>query len=253
MTQDDQTPETAESTAESAENTARLRAMLRGDQFAPEAAELVQFLQQNPDVLIRTPGLLDAILPRDENGAVVDMQRFLIDRLRNEIETLRGTARHLINLSRNNMTTQSQTHAAVLAMIACPDPATLAHTTAEDLPALLGLDVATVGLEVNEALPETLRDSGLTLLPPGEVDALLGAGNDIRLREQADAAPGVYGDRGDVVRSDALARLGLGPGQPPALLALGSRHVGTFHPDDATELLWFLARVASLTLQRWLV
>lgn len=42
-----------------------------------------------------------------------------------------------------------------------------------------------------------------------------------------------------------------GGGLPEGVLALGTRTEGTFHPQQGTELLSFLARVVEHAVRRW--
>ncbi len=227
---------------------------LPGDAALPDGERVAEYLKTYPDFLEHHPEVLEALTPPERRTGedVADLQRYLIERLQNEVETLRGTARHLINTSRSNMTTQAQTHAACLAVLEAESPEAVVHAVSDALPGLLDVDVARLCVEATEATPGVLREAGCTLLPPGDIDLLLGDDETVRLQEHSDPAPGVFGEWADTARSDAMVRLRLGPDLPPGLLALGSHHVGMFHPDDAPDLLIFLARVITLHLRTWL-
>jgi uncharacterized protein YigA (DUF484 family) len=62
----------------------------------------------------------------------------------------------------------------------------------------------------------------------------------------------VFGPGAGLVSSDALLRLSISSTTPTALLALGAREPGQFHPGQGTELLTFLARVVESCIRGWL-
>ena len=62
----------------------------------------------------------------------------------------------------------------------------------------------------------------------------------------------MFGEASGLVCSAAYVRINTGGGIPAGLLALGSRERGAFHPGQGSDLLNFLARVAELSLRRWL-
>jgi len=50
----------------------------------------------------------------------------------------------------------------------------------------------------------------------------------------------------------ALMRLTFGPAAPAGLLAIGAASSDGFHPEQATDLLSFLARLFEQCVRRWL-
>lgn len=216
---------------------------------APASEEqVVAFLKANPDFLTRHGDIIAKMAPptRFDAGNVVDLQQYMIGRLHDELDQMRGCAEHLITTSRSNMSIQNRTIEAVLTTLDAADMEGLAQVMAEDYPALLDVDVCCLGFETGEhaaILP------GVQPLPPNLLDQVIGP-NEVMLRGHSHGDPVIFGDAASLVESFALVRLDP-PGCPPGLLALGSRNERTFHTSQGTELLSFLARVLEDCISRW--
>lgn len=210
---------------------------------------VVAYLGNHPDLLVRRPELLSRLIPpsRFDDDSVVDLQAVMIRRLTEELEQMKGCAEHLIATSRSNMSIQSRTHQVVMSMLAAGDMEKLLRVVAEDMPAQLDLDIALLAIESPAA--DMPPGSGLVALPPGSVEAALGAG-DVLLRSQKNADPAIFGDAATLINSFALARIAP-VDRPVGMLALGSRHDRTFHSSQGTELLAFLAGVLEDCVSRW--
>ncbi|MDS4073000.1 MAG: DUF484 family protein, partial [Defluviicoccus sp.] len=87
-------------------------------------------------------------------------------------------------------------------------------------------------------------------LAPGDVDRLIGEGNEVLLYRQFDDDCPLFDPAAKAVRSAALARLEPGAPGISGVLALGAHREDTFHPRQGTELLEFVARVTELCLKR---
>jgi len=212
-------------------------------------AQVLAFLKNNPEFLSRNPDAIARMAPPTRFGAgpVVDLQQFMIGRLNDQMDQLRGCAEHLITTSRSNMSTQSRTHEAVLACLNAGGMAGLSAAVAEDFPPLLDVDLCIIGFEAAPSHPALLP--GILPFAEGLIDQLIGAG-DVMLRAQTEGDPIIFGDGAGLVHSYALVRLAA-PGCPPGLLALGSRAERAFHATQGTELLAFLARVIEDCVARW--
>ncbi len=215
-------------------------------------AEVRDFLVRNPDFLARNPDLLSTLTPpgRDRGDGVVDMQRFMVDRLQAEVTQLCSTQNELIATTRSNMSSQSQIHKAILTLVQAADLEHLIHTATHDFAQILDIDVITLSIERSPGAAE-VAGMGVYLLAPGTIDRLLGEGRTIVLRETADRSDVIFGPAAALVRSDALVRLDLGDFAAAGLFALGSREVGRFHPGQGTELLGFLARTVERCILAW--
>ncbi len=211
--------------------------------------QVVAYLQNHSNFLLDHPDLLGKLAPpsRFNGGPVVDLQQHVISRLREEMDHLRGCAEHLITTSRSNMSTQTRTHEAALAILEAGSMSGLAHVVAEDLPSLLDVDIATIGFEDGDApLPPM---PGVRTFPHGLMEQILGAG-DVMLRSSTVGEAQIFGDGADLVASYALVRLSP-KDLPSGLMAMGSRNERGFHGGQGTELLGFLARIVEDCVQRW--
>ncbi len=213
----------------------------------PSGEEVRDYLGRHPDFLSRNPELLEALSTpsRWSGDGVVDMQQFMLERLRGEIDSLRGCAQDVIETSRTNMSAQTRVHAAVLALLTAKDFDHLLRTIAEDLPLLLDVDVVAICFETGGAggmAAMELVSPLIRRLEAGRVDDIIGPDRDVALfREMADDGA-LFGGGASLVRSAALSRLRPGTTTPDGLLALGSRG-NTFHPGQGTDLITFLGRV----------
>jgi uncharacterized protein YigA (DUF484 family) len=226
------------------------------------AADVASYLRRHPDFLINRPDLLAVLAPpaRDMGDGVVDLQRFMLERLRTDVARLKLVQRKLVTTSRANLQNQTRVHNAVLAMLGATTFEHLITVITEELTLLLDIDA--VGLCIETAPGKTNRLSGaggrtlaagLQMLEPGSVDELLGAGHDVLLRADVVGDPALFGtSAAGLVRSDALVRLRVSTATPIGLLALGARKPGLFHPGQGTELLTFLAQVIEHSIRAWL-
>lgn len=215
-------------------------------------AAVRDFLTRNPDFLARNPDLLRTLTPpgRDDGDSVVDMQRFMVDRLQAEVVQLHSTQNELIATTRSNLSSQAQIHKAILTLVQATDLEHLIHTATHDFAQILDIDVITLSIERAPGADE-VAGMGVYVLAPGTIDQLLGAGRTIVLRDAADQLDMIFGPAAALVRSDALVRLDLGDFAPAGLFALGSREAGRFYPGQGTELLGFLARTVESCLLTW--
>lgn len=218
------------------------------------AAQVAAYLKRNPDFLSRHPELLDAqVSPKRHKGdGVVDLQQFMMDRLKNDVAKLRADQDEIIANSRDNLGTQERIHKAVLAMLEAETFEEFIDIITGDLVLLLEVDVVCLCIERTEGYNRRPKLDGLELLEQGAVDRIMGKGKQVLLRDEAVGDPEVFGGAAELVRSDALLRLKPSKAAPNALLAFGTRHPGYFHPGQGTELLSFLGRVIEFGIRSWL-
>ena len=232
------------------------------DKTAPKDAadgvtevQVLEYLKAHPNLLLNNPKLLSDIAPdrRFDSETVVDMQRFVVQRLRRQVDELKASSEHLVTTTRSNMSILEKTHDCALAVLEAEDFPALGRLLAEEIPLFLGVDAAAIGIEVhpqNRGLPSG-ADAALRLLTPGTVDMLIGSSEPNRLRTKADGGTALYGAAEGLVVSDALVRLEPKGAMPLGLFAVGSRDEGYFSEDQGTELLGFLAEVARYAVARW--
>ncbi len=224
-------------------------------QAAPlTAARVAEYLRRHPDFLARNPALLEKIkVPgRDQGDGVVDLQRFMVERLRSELADLTATRDELVMNVRNNMATQNRTHEAIISLLAARSFENFVETVTTDLAIVLDLDVVALAVEQSDVEGHSQPPAGVRCLQTGTVNEVLGPTQNILLRNDIDGDPLIFGAGAGLVRSDALIRLDISSEAPPALLALGSRQSDQFDPGQGTELLRFLAQVIEHTFRAWL-
>ncbi|MSO91901.1 MAG: DUF484 family protein [Rhodospirillales bacterium] len=217
--------------------------------LSPE--QVADYLLRNPDFFIRNTEVLVAMqAPKRWSGdGVIDMQKVLLDRQQGAIDDLRACAEQVIETSRGNMSVQTRTHAAVLALLAVNSIDRLAQVVTDDLPLLLDVDMVTLGFERDQPTAVPINAMYIRPLAAGTVDRVLGFDRNVLLvRDMTDDGT-VFDAAAGLIRSAAMARLRPSRSMPMGLLALGSR--GTiFHPGQGTELLGFLARVVEGCIHR---
>lgn len=214
-------------------------------------AAVAAYLAANPGFLDRCPeAILNLAMPDSPHGqGVVDIRDFTVRRLQEELRDLRDGTDSLIQTTRVNLSLLKRTHQAVLSVLQGDERGCLGETVADDLPLLLDVDVAALRFENAGTLPA--RSAPLATLAAGAVDQVAPRSHPITLRSQATGDARLFGGGAGLVASDALARLEPGNGHPPGLLALGSRHPGTFDEDQASDLLSFIARVVEHCVRQW--
>ena len=220
------------------------------DTVAPET--VAEYLERHPEFFRQRPELLAAMEPPDRYGsedAVVDFQRFQIDRRNDELDELRNCAQEVIETSRTNMTIQTRTHAAVVAMMHAREFEQLARIVVDDLPLMLDVDVVSFGFEPAIPPVPALVSGHVRLLPMNTVDMIVGGDQDVSLYKDFMDDGTVFGAAASLVQSAACARIKPGVHMPAGMLALGSRGM-VFQPGQGTELISFMARVVEACTMR---
>lgn len=221
---------------------------------ALDEAEVIAWLHQHPDLLTRHPELCDILMPPERQGAgdnVVDLQRFMVQRLQGALARASNVGNELLDASRQNLSATQRVHAAVLMLLEAGSFEHMIHMATQDWTDLLEVDVISLCVEGDPERMADIATGGVFVLPTGAIDTLLGALPALA-RDHTEAAEWLYGPAAGLVRSDALARLDFGPTAPHAMLALGSREADKFQPSQGTELLQFLAGVLGRSVRAWL-
>lgn len=222
------------------------------------AEEVAAYLRAHPDFLNQHPELMLILAPPTRvpgeaaGHGVVDMQHFMLRRLQGEIERLKRDQRDLVQTGRGNLAIQTRIHAASLALLSATGFDHLIQIVTTDFAVLLDVDVVMLCVEPSANAVPVVRAAGIQVLSAGTVGRLIGENHDVVLRPDVMGDPVIFGAAAGLVRSDALVRLSVGPKTPLGLIAFGSRRVGTFHPNQGTELLGYLARVLENCIRAWL-
>ncbi|MEI4472617.1 DUF484 family protein [Frigidibacter sp. MR17.24] len=227
------------------------------------AARLRALVIAQPEVVLEDRDLMKALVAANERamGAnIVDLRGIAMARLEQRLDRLEDTHRSVIAAAYENLAGTTQIHRAVLSIL---EPATFEDFLAElegGLQGLLRLDALRLVLESRQSDEDpALAHLGevLCIAEPGFVAAYMrgprnGAVRDVVLRQTRPTTDGVYGERADFVRSEAVLRLNLGPGRLPGMLVLGSEDPHHFKPSQGTDLLGFFAGAFERAMRRWL-
>ena len=215
--------------------------------------QVSNFLSNNPNFFEENPDTLKSIeVPSRWSGdGVVDMQKFMLEQLRGEIDNLRDCTQDVIETSRTNMSIQTRTHTAVLALLSASNFNQLISVISEDFPLLLDIHVAKIGFEPANSPETEIQSDAVTRYLPGDVDQLTGPDQDVVLMQNVNDDGSLFGEEAVLIHSAALARLRPGLRTPTGLLALGAKG-SAFYPGQGTELIGFLARVLERCIDRCL-
>ena len=213
--------------------------------------DVIAYLRRNPRVLLNNADLLAAISPErtfETESVVVDMQRFVVERLRRQVDDLKNSSDSLVSTTRANMSLVERAMECTLGLLYARDYTELASILHDELPLHLGVDAVSIAFET-ETLP---GDCGGAIngLPAGAIEMLLG-GKASRIRPEVEGEAALYGASAGLVRSDVLIHLDAGEGLPAGIFAVGCRVPSYFDIDQGTELMAFLGHVTRYAVGRW--
>jgi uncharacterized protein YigA (DUF484 family) len=218
------------------------------------AGQVAEYLRRHPDFLARHPDVLDTqVAPARRKGeGIIDLQQFMVERLRRDIARLRADQDDILANTRDNLSTQDRIHKAALALLAAENFEHFIEIVTTDLAVLLDVDTVSLCVEAIDDRAPQVRIEGVQVLPPGTIDRTIGADRAALLRDETTGDPTIFAAGAGLVRSDALIRLDVSDRAPPGLIAFGTRHPGYFNPGQGTELLSFLARILEHCIRQWL-
>ena len=181
-----------------------------------------------------------------EDG-VIDLASRQRAKLETELARLRASNEALIALAKANLAAQAQTHGAVLSILEADTLPALDRKLAGPVAGALGVDVVRVFIEGRALLP-----AGQAVLPcaPDFTQALVNGKAERLGPVDARYADALYAGKASALRSEAIARLDIAG--TAGALCLASRDGDAFRPDQAADLLHFLARVIERRLAPWL-
>ncbi|GAA0291814.1 DUF484 family protein [Rhodovulum strictum] len=217
----------------------------------------------DPDVILDDPDVMRALVAANERmmGAnIVDLRGIAMERLEARLDRLEETHRSVIAAAYENLSGTNQIHRAALALLEPEEFAGFVETLAGEVAAILRIDSLRLVLEsAREDEAEALAALGETVqvAPAGFIDAYIGGvhGRSLRivtLRQQMPGNGMLYGEKADMIRSEALLRLDFGPDRLPGMLAMGSGDPQQFAPNQGTDLLTFFAGLLERAMRRFL-
>lgn len=208
------------------------------------------WLRRHPDFLQENPEVLTFLTPPEfqRGERVLDMQHFMLERMRDDLTGLRRHEKQLLSAVEGNAAGQSKVHQAVVAVVGAEDIQALNGVIRGKLPAMLDIESAVLCIEE----PGALALAGATAIGEGGIANLLGPQKRILLQGQTQGEAFVFGDAAARIKSVAYMRLRAGGNSPDMLLALGSGREDGFDKDQATDLITFLADVLEARLKQCL-
>ena len=220
----------------------------------PTGTEVADYLRRHPDFLVEHPDLVRLLTPpaHDRGEGVVDMQRYMLERLRGELGKLQESQNDLIITARENLSIQGRIHAAILALLGATTLEHLIEVITTDLAVHLEVDVVVLGFEALDRVAPGQQARGLRLFPRGRIDRLMAGAREVLLIADTPGDSELFGSAATLVRSQALLRMQLRRDAPMGVLAFGARDPQKFHPGQGSELLTFLGRVVELSIRAWL-
>jgi len=214
------------------------------------AAIVCAWLRRHPEFLDENPEVIAFLTPPafQQGETILDMQRFLLDRMRHDLVGLRRREKQLLAAVEGNSAGQAKIHQAVLAVIRTTDIHALNRVICADLPSLLDIEAAVLCIEE----PGAMALAGATPIGLGGIGNLMGPKRRIILQEDTRGEAIVFGNAADRVKSIAYLRLRTQKNAPAMLLALGSGRDDGFNRHQATDLISFLAQVIAERLKTYL-
>jgi uncharacterized protein len=220
----------------------------------PTPDEVELYLRAHPEFLVEHPDLVHLLVPPEakRGEGIVDMQRFMLERVRGDMVKLQTQQNEILATSRSNLTSQGRIHGAILRMLEARTLEELIEIITTDMAAKLDVDTVALAFEALDRLPPGGNRGTLKIVSRGTIDRFMGGTKEIVLLPDAAGDPALFAGAATLVRSQALLRLQLRRDAPLGLLAFGSRTAGKFHPGQGTELLGFLAKAVELCIRGWL-
>jgi uncharacterized protein YigA (DUF484 family) len=209
------------------------------------ADELRRVLRSHPELIRGDAELLADLGLRVDAANLVDFGPAALARVSAAHKRESTVRRKLEAMARANFSAQAQTHAAVIDILESRNHSDLARRVDELASLRFGLTAAAIAIEGPGRTP-----AGWYALVEGQTDMILGAQRVSRMGFHAPAR-GLFGERGEQIRSMAMVRIAMWEPGREGVLAFGSPDTNGFTTDMGAELVAFLARVVERTAERW--
>ncbi len=208
------------------------------------------WLRRHPDFLQENTEVLTFLTPPEfkRGERILDMQRFMLDKVQEELAGLRRREKQLLQVVEGNAVNLSKIHKAVGAIVETADIHSLNSLIRTKLPGLLELEAAVLCIEDNGALAL----AGANVIGAGGINNLLGRKQGVLLQDKTAGQTLVFSEDATRVKSVAYLRLRTSQNSPEMLLALGSGRDDGFNPHQATDLILFLAKILEIRLKQCL-
>jgi len=206
------------------------------------------YLHAHPDFLATNSDLLSVLTPPRQrlDDDVRDFQRFMLAHLQTGISKLKDERDHSLQLLQEHMHRQGRLNVATLSLLESPSFKSMLKVIEDDFPLLLDHEaVEMMAEEGGEPLP------GVVPVPEGFVHEWL-PDRDIILEGDVYGVPELFGVKARRIRSQALVRLTISIGMPPAMMAFGHHDPNYYGTGLATEQILHMAALVELCTRKWL-
>ncbi len=209
------------------------------------------YLLAHPDFLIENGDLLTALIPpvQRRGDGVQDFQHHMLARLQEHFSAIKGEHDDLMELMQEHLQRQNKINASILSLLDAPGFEAVLQFVTQEMAVLLDQEAVVMFLEAGNVLQPGVY-SGMQVVAEGFVHRWMGD-QDIEL-EAVKAAPEIFGEKADAVKSQALIRLKISDDLPQGLLALGHRESMYYATGLATEQVECLAAVIERCVNKWL-
>jgi len=216
--------------------------------------DVIAFLRKKKDFFRDNPDLLEELAApgKDHGAGVVDFQRALVERLKNDKSNAHRVQKELIETFRANMNNQNRIQTAVLVILEAESFEEFVTTLSQDIPVLLDVDTCNIVIEATSKEVPFVNQAGIRFARQGFVKTWLGEG-DALLQPNVNGHEDIFGPGAGLVKSHALMRLEISPQTPAGILAFGSRNPDAFNPDQAIDQIGFLAQVVERCFRFWIL
>ena len=219
----------------------------RGPEPAMDEAmerEVVEYLREHPDLLVRHPELVTTLLVPHACGEAVSLLEYQSRRLRDENRELIERLESLVRNARENEDLGHRAHRLTLDIMECSTADELISRLYQGLRDHFDAELTTLRIFATPASP---RDSGLAEFTGDAAaerelfDALLASERPLCGAPGGDQARYLFADQAQEVKSSALVPLGASA--PFGVLAIGSRDPERYASGMGTL---FLRRIGAL-------
>lgn len=200
------------------------------------------FLIQNPDFVREDSELLAVLAADSGRGNVVAIADLARERMLRETRSAQEKFAAIVETARANYESQIRVQEAIIAILDARDPDDLSQRLAGHVAFALAADACVM------AASDTPADSQSLDRMAGMIERIVPLECPVYLGPVDRPRAWLYGDKADVIQSEALARLEFGPDRRIGLLALGSTDINAFRAEFGAELVVFFARVLERVL-----
>ncbi|WP_172329323.1 DUF484 family protein [Mangrovicoccus sp. HB161399] len=208
---------------------------------------------RNAGAVLEDPELMAALIAADDGMRgknVIDLRGLAIARLEDRLSRLENTHQNVLSAAYENVSTTTQVHRAILAMIGPLQLEAFLDCLGSDVADILR--AASIRILVEGRMP--IEHSVLVPVGMGDITRYIdswrsGRPVPIALRRVPEKMPRLHDESRGPIRSEALYRLELGDTAPAALLAIGASDPDQYLPSHATDLLELFGRVCERTLR----